>query len=113
MSSFVKKDANHNQVHGDADHSSTYVKTSDANWVDLTDGGPTTLHSHAGGAISIPEYQTDPASPVAGDTWVLAPRHSAGLAMGALAMTYATNDGFYYDLSFRTVFGETKRVRLG
>lgn len=69
-------------------------------------------HTHPPGALSVPEYQTDPASPAASDMWVLAPRHSAGLAMGALGMTYSNNDGFYYDLSFRTAFGETKRVRM-
>ena len=26
-----------------------YVREADANWLDLTDGGPSTLHSHAGG----------------------------------------------------------------
>lgn len=32
-----------------ADPHTGYVREADANWVDLTDGGATTLHSHAGG----------------------------------------------------------------
>ena len=34
---------------GASDPHTGYVREADANWVDLTDGGPTTLHSHAGG----------------------------------------------------------------
>ena len=30
----------------------SYVKIASANWTDLTDGGETTLHSHAGGSGS-------------------------------------------------------------
>jgi hypothetical protein len=32
-----------------ADPHTGYVREADANWIDLTDGGATTLHSHAGG----------------------------------------------------------------
>jgi hypothetical protein len=32
-----------------ADPHTVYVREADANWVDLTDGGASTLHSHAGG----------------------------------------------------------------
>lgn len=35
-----------------ADPHTGYLKESDASWVDLTDGGQTTLHSHAGGGGS-------------------------------------------------------------
>ena len=34
---------------GAADPHTGYVKENDANYVDLTDGGATALHSHAGG----------------------------------------------------------------
>lgn len=34
---------------GAADPHTGYVREADANWVDLTDGGASTLHSHAGG----------------------------------------------------------------
>lgn len=37
---------------GAADPHTGYVREADANWIDLTDGGATTLHSHAGGASS-------------------------------------------------------------
>jgi hypothetical protein len=35
---------------GAADPHTGYVREADANWIDLTDSGPTTLHSHAGGS---------------------------------------------------------------
>lgn len=35
---------------GAADPHTGYLKENDANWVDLTDGGATTLHTHAGGS---------------------------------------------------------------
>jgi hypothetical protein len=35
-----------------------YVQEADANWVDLTDGGETALHSHAGGAGGAPTNAT-------------------------------------------------------
>jgi len=38
-------------VHGAG--ASTLVHTGNASWVDLTDGGATTLHSHAGGGMSV------------------------------------------------------------
>ncbi len=37
---------------GEADPHTGYVKENDASWVDLTDGGASTLHSHAGGGAS-------------------------------------------------------------
>ena len=37
---------------GAADPHTGYVKESDANWIDLTDTGATTLHSHAGGSVN-------------------------------------------------------------
>lgn len=35
---------------GASDPHTVYVREADASWIDLTDGGATTLHSHAGGA---------------------------------------------------------------
>lgn len=65
-------------------------------------------------SASISEVATDPGSPSAGEAWVLAPKPTAGLAMGALGMTYAdVNQALYYDLSFRTLNSTTKRIRLG
>jgi hypothetical protein len=55
-----------------------YVQEADANWVDLTDGGATTLHSHAGG--SGPTLISSGAAPAAGavnsaaapsETWLI------------------------------------------
>ena len=43
----------HVHAHGtfaSGDYHTEYVREADANWVDLTDGGATTLHSHAGGS---------------------------------------------------------------
>jgi len=42
----------HAQITGTSDLHTEYVKEADANWVDLTDAGATTLHSHAGGGGS-------------------------------------------------------------
>ena len=38
-----------NHIDGVGDPHTEYVKENDANYVDLTDGGATVLHSHAGG----------------------------------------------------------------
>jgi hypothetical protein len=46
-----------------ADPHTGYVREADANWVDLTDGGATTLHSHAGGggsALTVQEFDGSP-----------------------------------------------------
>lgn len=48
---------------GEADPHTGYVKESDANYIDLTDGGATVLHSHAGGSgHTIRENDTDQTS---------------------------------------------------
>lgn len=61
--------------HGVASHASdvtdphsaaAYVKEGDANWIDLTDAGATTLHSHAGGGH--PDLPTHDALGLATDT---------------------------------------------
>ena len=68
----------------------------------------------------IPEYAIDPASPNAGDAWVL--RQGSGgsgggkisfvAGMGAL-MTKANSGGaFTYKFSYQTTEGTTKRVTL-
>lgn len=63
---------------GAADPHTGYVREADANWVDLTDGGATTLHSHAGGpggeafpvgAVFIAVVSTDPATLLGYGTW--------------------------------------------
>ena len=46
-----------------ADPHAGYVREADANWIDLTDGGATVLHSHAGGGA----MATDPLWAAAGD----------------------------------------------
>ena len=60
-----------------ADPHTGYVKENDASWVDLTDGGASTLHSHAGGggpafpvgAVFIAVVSTDPATLLGYGTW--------------------------------------------
>ena len=59
-----------------ADPHTGYVREADANWVDLTDGGATALHSHAGGseafpvgAVFIAVVATDPATLLGYGTW--------------------------------------------
>jgi hypothetical protein len=94
----VSADDHHNQAHAidGADHTGTlahsgltglttgdphtqYLLESDANWVDLTDGGATTLHSHAGGGGG-PTLVSSGAAPAAGaantaaapsETWLI------------------------------------------
>src|SRR3990167_9043362 len=53
-----------------------YVREADANWTDLTDGGATALHSHAGGseafpvgAVFIAVVDTSPATLLGYGTW--------------------------------------------
>jgi hypothetical protein len=71
-----------------------------------------------GGVTTIPEYYTDPVSPVAEQAWVLATGSGAiadGTPMGLLlALTYTGNggSGFTYQFSYRTIEGTTKRVTL-
>jgi hypothetical protein len=61
-----------------ADPHTGYLKENDANWTDLTDGGETALHSHAGGpggeafpvgAVFIAVVSTDPATLLGYGTW--------------------------------------------
>ena len=40
---------------GAADPHTGYLQESDASWIDLTDGGETSLHSHAGGGLTHPQ----------------------------------------------------------
>jgi hypothetical protein len=64
-----------------ADPHTGYLKENDASWTDLTDGGATTLHSHAGGgggnpldawpvgSVYIAIDSTSPATRFGGGTW--------------------------------------------
>lgn len=60
-----------------ADPHTGYVREADANWTDLTDGGATTLHTHAGGggeafpigAVFIAVVSTNPATLLGYGTW--------------------------------------------
>lgn len=70
--------------------------------------------SSSSGAVSIPEYTSDPASPSAGDAWV---RHTVPTGAGSpigllLALTQAGSGTESYDLSYRTSAGTTIRVTM-
>ena len=69
--------------------------------------------SSGGGGGTLPEYYTDPVSPAAGDTWILATIATAGGSpMGMLlSITYAANT-YTYQLSYRTTEGTTIRTTL-
>lgn len=63
--------------------------------------------------VSIPEYTSDPVSPVAGDTWVLrsTPEPGGGAIGLLLALTYA-GEGLEYELSYFTTENTIVRVDL-
>lgn len=71
-----------------------YVREADANWTDLTDGGQTSLHSHAGGpggeafpvgAVFLSVVATDPATLLGYGTW-------AAIGAGRMLMGWNTGD---------------------
>lgn len=66
--------------------------------------------STSASSFSIPEVTSDPASPTAGDTWVLRTGQEAGTPIGLLlALTYS---GINYFLSYQTEANTTIRVEL-
>jgi hypothetical protein len=69
--------------------------------------------SSSSGGSTLPEVYTDPVSPAAGDTWILATQVSyTGQPIGMLlGITYAA-DTYTYQLSYRTTEGTTIRTTL-
>jgi hypothetical protein len=69
---------------GLADPHTQYLLESDANWTDLTDGGATTLHTHAGGGIAwMPTLTT----PVLSDfSWVTQGTATATEQLGGITL---------------------------
>lgn len=80
----------------------------------ISDGGS----SSSGGASTIEELYTDPASPMPEEVWMLATGSGAiadGTPIGMLlALTYTGNAGsaFTYQLSYHTLEGNTIRVAM-
>lgn len=62
----------------------------------------------------IPQVVSDPASPTAGQMWVLAIGQvgTAGQAMGVLGLTYSDEVVQSYQLSYKASNGDIKRVGL-
>ena len=80
--------------------------------LDLVGGGVTT-----GGGVNIPQYSSDPTSPLAEDAWVLrsgAGGSGGGAPIGLLLSLTKTSTGttFTYQFSYRTEEGTTKRVTI-
>ena len=67
-----------------------YVREADPNWVDLTDGGATTLHSHAGGGASAETYSVLTATQVNSTLTgaVVTGLTQAGIATGTYLFKY-------------------------
>jgi hypothetical protein len=118
------------------DDHTQYLKEADANWVDLTDGGATTLHSHAGG--SGPTLISSGAAPAAGavnsaaapsETWLLNTADNAvttvetvmsvtGLAAGTYLYEYyivwrsgATGTGTSFAVDYTGTVTRTRMTR--
>lgn len=73
-------------------------------------GSPT---PYPGGSSTISQVTTDPVSPTAGTTWVLATDQGAiGTPIGLLLSLTHANSLFVYQLSYRTAQGTTIRTNL-
>ena len=79
---------------------------------------PAVIGGGSGGVVTIPEYSSDPSSPVAQQAWVLRsgmPGNPGGVPMGLLlALTYPNIPGipYTYQFSYYTNEGTTIRTTL-
>ena len=78
---------------GAADPHTGYVKESDANWIDLTDTGATTLHSHAGGSINTLRKTADQTI-----------NGGAGVFVDITGLTFSVVSGVDYAFDFYITF---------
>lgn len=79
-----------------ADPHTGYVREADANWIDLTDGGATTLHSHAGGpGGSINTLRTTVNQTING---------GAGVFVDVTGLTFPVVNGVDYAFDFYVTF---------
>lgn len=80
---------------------------------DIVKDGTSAFTVGSGGG-GIPEYSSDPASPVAGDTWVLSGGASViGSPIGMLlTLTTAVSVPTSYQLSYKTASGRIIRTSL-
>ena len=78
------------------------------------------LDATGSGVVSIPEYTTDPSSPLINSAWILKTAVGGGIPDGTpmgmlLALTYTGNSaggGTTYQLSYMTAEGTTIRTSL-
>lgn len=96
-------------------NSTSYYHLTQAQYADLTDGGATTLHTHAGSTIPI--VTTDPGSPADGELWLLRETTGAipdGTPIGLLlGLTYTSNSGSVAPLQLSVNdSGTTRRLQF-